>query len=87
VALREAVERLNGESLEPASEPQFGKEARRVLLAALEQRDNLGHDHLGTEHVLLALLHESGAPAVVALTSIGVDAQGVREQVLARLTT
>jgi ATP-dependent Clp protease ATP-binding subunit ClpA len=87
VALREAVERLNGVGAEPASEPQFGEEVRRALLAAVEQRNGLGQDYLGTEHVLLALLHKADAPAILALTHIGVDTHHVLDQVLTMLNT
>jgi ATP-dependent Clp protease ATP-binding subunit ClpC len=54
-------------------------------MAAVAERDRPGHNHLGTEHVLLTLLRDASGLAARALARSGVDAGQVREQVLVML--
>jgi ATP-dependent Clp protease ATP-binding subunit ClpC len=59
--------------------------AKRAIELTVEEARRLGHDHIGTEHLLLGLAREEeGRPAGV-LGSLGVDVERVRREVL-RLT-
>jgi ATP-dependent Clp protease ATP-binding subunit ClpA len=60
---------------------RFGDRSRRVVVLAQEEARMLGHRHIGTEHLLLGLIHEeSGVPATV-LAAAGVTLDAARVQV------
>src|ERR1700674_4610020 len=60
---------------------RFTDSARRVLVLAQEEARLLGHSFIGTEHILLALIHaDSGTPSQV-LTVLGASLPAVRERV------
>ena len=61
---------------------RFSDRARRVVVAAQEEARALGHDYLGTEHLLLGLIHEGGGVAAKALEGLGIGADGLRERVV-----
>jgi ATP-dependent Clp protease ATP-binding subunit ClpA len=61
---------------------RFTKEARDVVVGAQREARRLGHDCVGTEHVLLGLLQADGIPARV-LAGLGVTAGAVEREVLA----
>src|SRR5215470_19230590 len=63
---------------------RFTDQARRVVVQAQEEARMLGHDYIGTEHILLGLLGEHEGPAAQALSSLGVslDLDAAREQVV-----
>jgi ATP-dependent Clp protease ATP-binding subunit ClpA len=60
---------------------RFTKRARRVVVLAQEEARMLGHDYIGTEHLLLGLVHEGTGVAAQALESLGITQQAVRQQV------
>jgi ATP-dependent Clp protease ATP-binding subunit ClpC len=60
---------------------RFSDRARRVVVLAQEEARELGHDRVGTEHILLGLLREGDGLAGQALRSLGVEAVVVRRQV------
>ena len=60
---------------------RFTDEARRVVVLAQEEARLLGHDYIGTEHILLGLLHVDGGVAFRALRSVGVSLGEAREAV------
>jgi ATP-dependent Clp protease ATP-binding subunit ClpC len=60
----------------------FTPRAKKVLEFAVEEATALGHNYIGTEHILLGLLRESGGKAAQALLNLGVRLQEVREEVL-----
>lgn len=66
----------------PPARPSGGwsEQARDVLVAAREEAGALGHNHVGTEHLLLALCAGEGLSAV-ALRRLGVDQEAVRGHV------
>ncbi len=71
--VRAEVERLVEQGTSPVSGSQlpFTPRAKRVLELAMEEAQTLGHNYIGTEHLLLALLEfEDGAGA---LTGLGID--------------
>jgi ATP-dependent Clp protease ATP-binding subunit ClpA len=55
--------------------------ARRVFVLAQEEARLLNHNYIGTEHFLLGLLHEGGSVAFLALNSLGISLEAVREKV------
>jgi ATP-dependent Clp protease ATP-binding subunit ClpA len=60
---------------------RFTDKARRTVVLAQEEARALGHDHIGTEHILLGLLRESAGVAATALTSLGISLAAARERV------
>lgn len=60
---------------------RFTDSARRVVVLAQEEARVLGHDYIGTEHVLLGLLVDRGGAAASVLTARGVSAEAARHQV------
>lgn len=60
---------------------RFTDRARRVVVLAQEEARMLSHNHIGTEHILLALIHEGQGVAAAALESLGISLENVREQV------
>jgi ATP-dependent Clp protease ATP-binding subunit ClpC len=62
----------------------FTPRAKRVLELALREALNLGHEYIGTEHVLLGLVREDGVAARILL-DLGVDADKARNEVVRTL--
>lgn len=60
---------------------RFTADARRVVVYAHEECRLLGHRHIGTEHLLLALLRDDGTPVSAALRAAGVSLAGARERI------
>jgi ATP-dependent Clp protease ATP-binding subunit ClpC len=60
---------------------RFTDRARRVLVLAQEEARLLNHNFIGTEHILLGLIHEGEGVAAKALESLGVTLEAVREKV------
>lgn len=60
---------------------RFTDRARRVLVLAQEEARLLNHSFIGTEHILLGLIHEEAGIAAKSLTSLGVSLEKVREAV------
>ncbi|WP_138445189.1 ATP-dependent Clp protease ATP-binding subunit [Sinomonas susongensis] len=60
---------------------RFTDRARRVVVLAQEEARMLNHNYIGTEHILLGLIHEGEGVAAKALESLGISLDGVREQV------
>lgn len=88
------VIRLEIEKSNPAPNPlppgpmvrmPYTSRTRIAFEAAVEEARDLGHTHVGTEHLLLGLLRDTESPAVAVLTGLGVTAANVREEVLSLL--
>ena len=60
----------------------FTPRAKKVLELALEEASQLGHNYIGTEHLLLGLIKESEGIAARVLMNLGVKLEEVREEVL-----
>jgi ATP-dependent Clp protease ATP-binding subunit ClpA len=60
---------------------QFTDRARRVVVLAQEEARLLNHNYVGTEHILLGLIHEGEGVAATALESLGISLEAVRAQV------
>lgn len=61
---------------------RFTSSARRAVVLAQEDARGLGHDHVGTEHLLLGLAREDAGGAARVLASLGVTPDAVRQQVV-----
>ncbi len=82
-AVREKVE----ETIGPASSsttgsPPFTPRAKKVLELSLREALQLGHNYIGTEHMLLGLVREGEGVAAQVLQSLGADLHKVRQQVV-----
>ncbi len=60
---------------------RFTDRARRVVVLAQEEARLLNHNYIGTEHILLGLIHEGEGVAAKALESLSISLEGVRAQV------
>jgi ATP-dependent Clp protease ATP-binding subunit ClpA len=64
---------------------RFTERARRVVVLAQEESREMGHDHIGTEHLLLALIREEDGIAGQALGEVGITLDAARKQVEAAI--
>ena len=80
--MRQAVRDTIGRGAQPPESGHipFTPQAKKVLELSLRESMQLGHDYIGTEHVLLALIREGGGAAQL-LASAGVDLDRARQQV------
>ena len=60
---------------------RFTDRARRVVVEAQHEARALGHDYIGTEHLLLGLISEGGGVGAKALESLGLGAEALRAAV------
>ena len=60
---------------------RFTDRARRVVVLAQEEARMLGHNYIGTEHILLGLIHEGEGVAARALTALGLSLAATRQAV------
>jgi len=60
---------------------RFSDRARRVVVLAQEEARTTNHNYIGTEHILLGLIHEGEGVAAKALESLGISLEAVRSQV------
>ena len=82
--IRQEVEKLvkTGPSMVTMGQLPFTPRAKKVLELALEEASNLGHNYIGTEHILLGLIREKDGKAAKVLTNLSVKLEQVREEVL-----
>jgi ATP-dependent Clp protease ATP-binding subunit ClpC len=85
-AVRAQVEQIIGQGQEaPSGHIPFTPRAKKVLELSLRESRQLGHDYIGTEHLLLGLLREGEGVAAQVLVRLGADLNRVREQVIEML--
>ena len=60
---------------------RFTDRARRVVVLAQEEARTLNHDYIGTEHLLLGLIHEGLGVAAKALESLGISDEAVTQRI------
>jgi ATP-dependent Clp protease ATP-binding subunit ClpC len=86
-AVREKVEETIGLSGNaPTGSPPFTPRAKKVLELSLREALQLGHNYIGTEHMLLGLVREGEGVAAQVLVSLGADLSRVRQQVIQLLS-
>ncbi|MGN0940481.1 MAG: ATP-dependent Clp protease ATP-binding subunit [Selenomonadaceae bacterium] len=81
--IRERAEGVVGdEDDEPSDNPYYTPNAKRVMQMALDEARALDNNYIGTEHILLAIMHENENVAARVLTSLGADEELVRSTVM-----
>jgi ATP-dependent Clp protease ATP-binding subunit ClpC len=70
----------------PTSHIPFTPRAKKVLELSLREALQLGHNYIGTEHILLGLVREGEGVGAQVLQKLGADLNRVRQQVLELLT-
>ena len=70
----------------PSGHIPFTPRAKKVLELSLREALQLGHNYIGTEHILLGLLHEGDGIAAQVLVKLGADLAQIRNQVIALLS-
>ncbi len=82
-AVRSRVEAIIGEGREiPAGHIPFTPRAKKVLELSLREALQLGHNYIGTEHILLGLIREGEGVAAQVLVELGADLDSVRSAVI-----
>ena len=82
-AVRAQVEEIIGQGQQaPSGHIPFTPRAKKVLELSLRESRQLGHDYIGTEHILLGLLREGEGVAAQVLARLGADLNRVRQQVI-----
>lgn len=61
---------------------RFTERSRRVIVLGQEEARKLNHNYIGTEHLLLGLVHDGQGVSAEALASLGIELEGVRAQVV-----
>jgi hypothetical protein len=85
-AVRQQVEQIIGRGDQaPSGHIPFTPRAKKVLELSLRESQMLGHDYIGTEHILLGLIREGEGVAPQVLVRLGADLNRVRQQVIALL--
>src|SRR5207244_12459613 len=87
---REGVRRQDEEIIgqgqqAPSGHIPFTPRAKKVLELSLREALQLGHNYIGTEHILLGLIREGEGVAAQVLVKLGADLNKVRAQVIALL--
>ena len=81
--VRQNVEEMIGRGQQQLSgHIPFTPRAKKVLELSLRESQQLGHDYIGTEHILLGLIREGEGVAAQVLVKLGADLNRVRQQVL-----
>jgi ATP-dependent Clp protease ATP-binding subunit ClpC len=82
-AVRQQVEEIIGQGQQaPAGHIPFTPRAKKVLELSLREALQLGHNYIGTEHILLGLIREGDGVAAQVLAKLGADLNKMRQQVL-----
>jgi ATP-dependent Clp protease ATP-binding subunit ClpA len=81
--VRQQVEEIIGRGQEaPQGHIPFTPRAKKVLELSLRESQQLGHNYIGTEHILLGLIREGDGVAAQVLVRLGADRNRVRQQVI-----
>ena len=86
-AVRAQVEEIIGQGQQaPSGHIPFTPRAKKVLELSLREALQLGHNYIGTEHILLGLIREGEGVAAQVLVKLGADLSRVRQQVIQLLS-
>jgi ATP-dependent Clp protease ATP-binding subunit ClpA len=81
--VRQQVEEIIGQGQQlPSEQIPFTPRSKKVLELALRESLQLGHGHVGTEHILLGLIREGDGVAAQVLVRLGADPNRVRQRVI-----
>ena len=82
-AVRQQVEGITGQGQQaPSGHIPFTPRATKVLELSLREALQLGHNYIGTEHILLGLIREGEGVAAQVLVKLGADPSRIRQQVI-----
>jgi ATP-dependent Clp protease ATP-binding subunit ClpC len=82
-AVRQRVEEVTSRGEQaPSVRIPFTPQSKKVLELALSESRVLGHNYIGTEHILLGLIREGDGVAAQVLSELGADLNGARAQVI-----
>jgi ATP-dependent Clp protease ATP-binding subunit ClpC len=85
--VRAQVEEIIGQGQQaPSGHIPFTPRAKKVLELSLREALQLGHNYIGTEHILLGLIREGEGVAAQVLVKLGADLNRVRQQVIQLLS-
>src|SRR5688500_4176806 len=85
--VREQVQEIIGQGQQaPSGHIPFTPRAKKVLELSLREALQLGHNYIGTEHILLGLIREGESVAAQVLVKLGADLNRVRQTVIAPLS-
>jgi ATP-dependent Clp protease ATP-binding subunit ClpC len=85
--VRQQVEEIIGQGeAAPTGQIPFTPRAKKVLELSFREARQLGHDHIGTEHILLGLIREGDGVAAQILQKLGADLKRVRRTVIQELS-
>ena len=82
----QVVEVIGRGSSAPSGHIPFTPRAKKVLELSLREALQLGHNYIGTEHIMLGLIREGEGVAAKVLVKLGVDLERLRNQVLKNLS-
>jgi len=84
LTIREEVEKLvqTGPGTPVTGDIPFTPRAKKVIELAMDEARSLGHNYIGTEHLLLGLIREGDGIAAQVLLNLGLDLKTVRDEVL-----
>ncbi|MFC0360061.1 MULTISPECIES: ATP-dependent Clp protease ATP-binding subunit [Kytococcus] len=86
-AVRQEVQEVIGQGKQaPSGHISFSPRAKKVLELSLREGLQMGHQYIGTEHILLGLIREGEGVAAQVLVKLGADLTTVRQQVLELLS-
>ncbi|MCL4449004.1 MAG: ATP-dependent Clp protease ATP-binding subunit [Actinobacteria bacterium] len=86
VVRKKVEETIGPAGTPPSGSPPFTPRAKKVLELSLREALQLGHNYIGTEHMLLGLVREGEGVAAQVLVSLGADLGKVRQQVIQLLS-
>jgi hypothetical protein len=82
-SVRQQVEQIIGRGQQaPSGHIPFTPRAKKVLELSLRESQQLGHNYIGTEHILLGVIHPGDGVARQVLVKLGADPNRVRQQVI-----
>ncbi len=83
--VRQQVEKIMGEGSKPSTTISYTPRAKKVIELAIEEGRSLGHNYVGTEHLLLGLIREGEGIAARILADLGMNLELARERILQSL--
>lgn len=86
-AVEEAVVGKTPKGTGPISDAAYTPRLKHMLEAAVNEAINMGHNYIGTEHMLLAFYQEPNSIGTQVLTELGADEESIRADVIEALVT
>jgi len=87
-AIREAVaKRLSSGSGRPKQDMELTPRGKRIIDLAYDEARSAGHNYIGSEHLILAMIREGEGPAGLALAEAGLELERARAEVLRLIGT